>query len=63
VVRFAGVLVTIGPRDSAISVIATVAGVMAAVIGLSAFWPGRFPALEPTISGRICRPRSGSRAW
>jgi hypothetical protein len=47
VVGFAGVLVTIGPRDSAVAVIATVAGVLAAVVGLSGFWPGRFPALEP----------------
>jgi hypothetical protein len=47
VMGFAGVLVTIGPRDTAVAVVATAIGVAAAVAGLSAFWPGRFPALEP----------------
>jgi hypothetical protein len=47
VVGFASVLVTIGPRDTAVAVVATAIGVAAAVAGLSAFWPGRFPALEP----------------
>ena len=44
---FAGVLVTIGPRDSVVALVATAVGVAAALLGLSAFWPGRFPALEP----------------
>jgi hypothetical protein len=47
VVGFAGVLVAIGSADSVAAIIASAAGIAASLVGLSAFWPGRFPALEP----------------
>lgn len=45
---FAGVLVTIQRGNGWIAVLGALVGVGAAFAGLSAFWPGRFPTLEPS---------------
>jgi len=48
VVGAAGILVTIQPGTGWVSALGAVLGVSAALVGLTAFWPGRFPTLEPS---------------
>ena len=48
IVGFAGVLVTIQRGTGWVAVLGAIVGVGAAFAGLTAFWPGRFPTLEPS---------------
>jgi hypothetical protein len=48
IVGFAGVLVTIQRGTGWIAILGALVGVGAAFTGLAAFWPGRFPTLEPS---------------
>jgi hypothetical protein len=60
VLAFSGLLITLAPDVStAFRILGVVAAVVSAALSLSAFWPRRFPVLEPSPLRRYLRAEEG----
>ena len=60
VLAFSGLLITLAPDvPTAFRVLGVVAAAVGAVLSLSAFWPRRFPVLEPSPLRRYLRSEDG----
>lgn len=60
VLAFSGLLITLAPDvPTAFRVLGVTAAVASAALSLAAFWPRRFPVLEPTPLRRYLRAEEG----